>query len=111
MHNIERQKLQAFPFHLVDPSPWPILTSFSLLSMAIGAVLFFHGFNNGGYILLLGFILTASGMTLWFKDVIYEGTYLFLVRNKKINFMSFYYLIQNNEKFYTILKFIFNRYN
>lgn len=87
MHNVERHKLQAFPFHLVDPSPWPILTSFSLLSMAIGAVLYFHGFNNGGHLLLLGFILTASAMTLWFKDVIFEGTYLFLIQNKKI--MSF----------------------
>lgn len=91
MYNIDRQKLQAFPFHLVDPSPWPILTSFSLLSMAIGAVLYFHGFNNGGYILLLGFILTASGMTLWFKDVIYEGTYLI---RKKI-YISFVRLIKN----------------
>ena len=79
MHNVERQKLQAFPFHLVDPSPWPILTSLSLLSMAIGAVLYFHGFNNGGPLLILGFILTASAMTLWFKDVIFEGTDLNLV--------------------------------
>jgi len=76
MHNIKRQNLQAFPFHLVDTSPWPILTSFSLLGMAIGAVLYLHGYNNGGYIFLLGFGLTASAMTLWFKDVIYEGTEL-----------------------------------
>jgi len=69
-------KFQHFPFHLVDPSPWPILLSFSLLNMAIGAVLSMHGFQNGGALLTLGFILTASGMTLWFRDVITEGTYL-----------------------------------
>jgi cytochrome c oxidase subunit 3 len=69
-------KYQHFPFHLVDPSPWPILVSFSLLSMAIGAVMYFHGFSNGGYLLNLGFILTVSGMTLWFRDVITEGTLL-----------------------------------
>jgi len=74
MNNI--QKFQHFPFHLVDPSPWPILLSFSLLNMAIGAVLSMHGFQNGGALLTLGFILTASGMTLWFRDVITEGTYL-----------------------------------
>jgi Cytochrome c oxidase subunit III len=96
MHNIDRQKLQAFPFHLVDPSPWPILISFSLLSMAIGAVLYFHGFNNGGYILLLGFILTTSGMTLWFKDVIYEGTYL---KRKRI-YISFNQFIKNKVQCY-----------
>jgi cytochrome c oxidase subunit 3 len=44
--------------------------------MAIGAVLSMHGFQNGGALLTLGFILTASGMTLWFRDVITEGTYL-----------------------------------
>jgi cytochrome c oxidase subunit 3 len=74
MNNIN--KFQHFPFHLVDPSPWPILLSFSLLNMAIGAVLSMHGFQNGGALLTLGFIMTASGMTLWFRDVITEGTYL-----------------------------------
>ena len=38
--------------------------------------MYFHGFENGGKLLLLGFILTASVMTLWFKDVVTEGTYL-----------------------------------
>jgi len=69
-------KFQHFPFHLVDPSPWPILLSFSLLNMAIGAVLSMHGFQNGGALLTLGFILTASGMILWFRDIITEGTFL-----------------------------------
>jgi hypothetical protein len=29
---IYKHKFQHFPFHLVDPSPWPILLSFSLLN-------------------------------------------------------------------------------
>uniref|UniRef100_UPI00315C665C cytochrome c oxidase subunit III n=1 Tax=Infundibulicybe hongyinpan TaxID=2486348 RepID=UPI00315C665C len=74
--NININKFQHFPFHLVDPSPWPILVSFSLLNLTIGAVLYMHGFNNGGAILTLGFILTVAGMTLWFRDVITEGTFL-----------------------------------
>nr|YP_009710771.1 cytochrome c oxidase subunit 3 [Amanita thiersii]QFZ98720.1 cytochrome c oxidase subunit 3 [Amanita thiersii] len=69
-------KFQYFPFHLVTPSPWPILLSFSLLNLTIGAVLYMHGFLNGGIVLLIGFLLTVSGMTLWFRDVITEGTYL-----------------------------------
>jgi cytochrome c oxidase subunit 3 len=71
-----RSQFQFFPFHLVEPSPWPILVSFSLFSMAIGAVMYFHGFVNGGLLLNLGFVLTASGMCLWFRDVITEGTLL-----------------------------------
>jgi len=71
-----KNKFQAFPFHLVEPSPWPILTSFSLLIVTLSAVMYFHGFSNGGYFLMIGLILTTSGMILWFRDVIIEGTYL-----------------------------------
>jgi cytochrome c oxidase subunit 3 len=69
-------KAQPHPYHLVEASPWPLLTSFALLVMALGAVLYFHGFTNGGSLLTLGFVLTASAMILWFRDVIVEGTYL-----------------------------------
>ena len=55
---------------------WPLVSSLSLLSMVIGAVMYFHGIVNGGSLLLLGFFLTASSMALWFRDVITEGTYL-----------------------------------
>jgi cytochrome c oxidase subunit 3 len=75
MKNITRTQYQAFPFHLVEPSPWPILTSFALLTLTVSAVLYFHGFVNGGELLTLGFILVSGGMVLWFRDVITEGTY------------------------------------
>jgi cytochrome c oxidase subunit 3 len=77
MKNISNiKKFQFFPFHLVTPSPWPILVSFSMLNMTTGAVAYFHGYYLGGYILTLGFITTVFGMTLWFKDVITESTLL-----------------------------------
>ena len=66
----------TFPYHLVDPSPWPIFTSFALLTLTVSAVMYFHGFENGGKLLSLGFILTLSVMILWFRDVITEGTML-----------------------------------
>jgi cytochrome c oxidase subunit III len=31
-------------YHLVDPSPWPFLASLALFILAIGAVIFMHGF-------------------------------------------------------------------
>lgn len=70
------KRFQTFPFHLVEPSPWPIVTSFALLTLTVSAVMYFHGYDNGGILLFLGFILTIGGMTLWFRDVIQEGTYL-----------------------------------
>ena len=29
-------------YHLVDPSPWPIYTSFACLVLAIGAIFYMH---------------------------------------------------------------------
>jgi hypothetical protein len=33
---------QKHPYHLVDPSPWPLVTSFSALIMAIGFIFLMH---------------------------------------------------------------------
>ena len=71
-----KQRYQAHPYHLVDPSPWPISTSFALLVLTLSAVMYMHGFNFGGYFLSLGFVLISSGMALWLRDVIVEATYL-----------------------------------
>jgi hypothetical protein len=74
--NLKRNEFQAFPFHLVTPSPWPLFVSFSLLFLTIGAVMYMHGYPNGGLSLTMGLIVTIFGMSLWFKDVITEGTLL-----------------------------------
>lgn len=76
MIGLDQSKLQYHPYHMVDPSPWPLSLSFSLLVTTISAVMYMHGFPYGGYLLSLGLILTGTGMTLWFRDVIIEGTYL-----------------------------------
>ena len=65
-----RTKFQFFPYHLVTTSPWPILVSFSLLTLTIGAVMYMHGFYKGETLLSIGFILTLSGMMFWFRDVL-----------------------------------------
>ncbi len=74
MNKINRNQFQSFPYHLVDQSPWPILVSFSLLSLTLGAVMYMQGFTYGGQLLSLGFTLTVFGMILWFRDIITEGT-------------------------------------
>lgn len=71
-----RHQFQAFPFHLVESSPWPILTSNAVLSMMIGAVLYFNGIAYGRELLTLGFLATLFAFILWFRDVTTEGTYL-----------------------------------
>ena len=70
-----RNLFQLFPAHLLENSPWPILVSFSLLSLTLSAVMYMHGYNNGGPLLTLGTILTLYGMALWFRDMITESTF------------------------------------
>jgi len=61
-------------FHIVDQSPWPLLVSWSLLLTTTGAARWFH-YQDSGFILLTGVILTIINLILWWKDVIREGTF------------------------------------
>ncbi len=76
MQTINRNQYQAFPYHLVDPSPWPFLVSFSLLNLTIGGVMSMQGYAYGSFIFFLGLIVTLFSMLLWFQDIIIEGTFL-----------------------------------
>lgn len=76
MTNLIRSNFQAHPFHLVSPSPWPLYTCVSMLTLTTSAVLTMHGFNNAEYFLFLAFISVIYSMSLWFRDVISEATYL-----------------------------------
>jgi len=68
--------LPSHPYHLVDQSPWPITLSGVLLSLTLSGVLTFQGYPIGTYLLWSSIILLNWGMTLWFKDVITEASYL-----------------------------------
>ena len=63
-------------FHLVTPSPWPILTSFAALILTVGAVMYFQGYKFGGLLTTLGLILVVLYKFFWYKDVVREGTFL-----------------------------------
>ena len=76
MKNLKRSKFQAHPFHLVSPSPWPLFTSVSLLTLTTSGVLTMHGFNHAGYFLILAFLCLICSMSFWFKDVTTEATFL-----------------------------------
>lgn len=65
---------QYHPYHMVDPSPWPYTLSFSILGMAVGAVMYFH--YNFPWLLLLGFGSAVLVFTCWTRDVVREATFL-----------------------------------
>lgn len=76
MTNSIRSQFQAHPFHLVSPSPWPLYTSVSLLSLTTTGVLNMHGFSHSSTFFFLALTALVSSMALWFRDIISEGTYL-----------------------------------
>ena len=65
---------QIHSFHLVDPSPWPIISAFSALMLTFGAVLYMHGYLNGFFLMRLGFIMIILMMFTWWRDIVREAT-------------------------------------
>lgn len=64
---------QDHPFHLVELSPWPIMTSFSLLFVALGAVMLMHDYNMSKLVFGGGVLLVIFCVGKWWSDVIQEG--------------------------------------
>lgn len=73
---LERSKYQQYPFHIVAPSPWPVVLSFSLCSVALTLALTMHGYIGNTNILFLSLFVLLSSIILWFRDIVAEGTYL-----------------------------------
>ena len=71
-----RKFYQPFGYHLVQPSPWPILVSFSLLAVTLGLTMYMHGYLHNSIQIILALSLTTFGISLWLRDVILEATFL-----------------------------------
>jgi len=76
MTNQQRSTFQGHPFHLVSPSPWPLFTCVSLLTLTSSLVATMHNFEGGVLVLSLALVALVSTMAFWFRDVISEGTFL-----------------------------------
>ena len=61
------------PYHLVEPSRWPIIGSIAAGLTTVGAVMFMHG--GWPWLLPIGFILILYTMFGWFRDVVREATF------------------------------------
>ncbi|MCE3232355.1 MAG: cytochrome c oxidase subunit [Rickettsiaceae bacterium] len=62
-------------YHLVDPSPWPLVGSFSALTMMTGLLFFIHNKPLGKFLLPVGLILVIFTMYVWWRDVVREGLF------------------------------------
>jgi len=58
-------------YHVVEPSPWPIIGSVSALMLTMGAVIWMHG--GTALLMLAGLLGVVYTMFGWWRDVIHEG--------------------------------------
>jgi len=61
------------PYHLVNPSKWPILTAFSILTFVLGAAFALHKDPLGLPMVFLGLSAIIACCFFWWRDVIREG--------------------------------------
>ncbi|MEH6630003.1 MAG: cytochrome c oxidase subunit 3 [Halopseudomonas aestusnigri] len=59
------------PYHLVDPSPWPLITAFAAGLMFTGLVMMMHDYTN--YVLYAGIIAVVVCAAAWWRDVVNEA--------------------------------------
>jgi cytochrome c oxidase subunit III len=60
-------------YHLVDPSPWPLIGAISAGILTTGGVLYMH--NHGSWLMIIGFLAILFTMAGWWREVIQEATF------------------------------------
>nr|QLY90089.1 cytochrome c oxidase subunit 3 [Ylodes simulans] len=61
------------PYHLVDYSPWPLMSSFSVMMMMTAIINWFHKYDMSMFIISLPLMLMC--MYQWWRDITRESTY------------------------------------
>lgn len=58
-------------YHIIEPSPWPVLAALGAFVMLFGAVLWMH--DNGPWLFLMGLAGVLYVSYAWWADVVAEG--------------------------------------
>ena len=62
-------------YHIVDQSPWPLISSLSAMLLLGGSALYMHGYQNGFLIMFIGLVSVLLSMYVWWRDIVREGTF------------------------------------
>uniref|UniRef100_UPI0030E32FC1 cytochrome oxidase subunit III n=1 Tax=Arorathrips mexicanus TaxID=1291224 RepID=UPI0030E32FC1 len=63
------------PFHLVSPSPWPILASLQLFNTVFMTAMKFNNINTSNFIMMLNLMIMIFISLNWWRDIIRESTF------------------------------------
>nr|QGZ10081.1 cytochrome c oxidase subunit III [Oncopsis nigrofasciata] len=61
------------PYHLVEKSPWPIVSSVGMLTLTSGSIMWMHKFSP--MIMNLGLMIILLTMFQWWRDIVRESTF------------------------------------
>ena len=64
------------PYHILSPSPWPILIALNLLSFLISMIGIVAGYNNSFILLISSLVMVLYILYSWLYDIIIESLYL-----------------------------------
>jgi cytochrome c oxidase subunit 3 len=62
-------------YHLVDPSPWPLVGAFGGFMLTLGGVLYMHRYIGGWNLFATGLLTILFVMYTWWRDVVREATF------------------------------------
>jgi hypothetical protein len=72
--NSNNIRAELHGFHLVRPSPWPLLTSISIFQVVLSLLVVFHEVGStSALIYFLVQLCLVIGM--WFRDIVIEATF------------------------------------
>lgn len=81
-------------YHLVDRSPWPLVSAMGALLLTTGLVVYMHRIQFGFLIVISGLFVILLTMFVWWRDVVRESTFqgnhtLIVQQGLRIGFILF----------------------
>ena len=73
--NLKNFNKNQHGYHLVNASPWPMISGFAALSLTFGSASYFHGYIGGEILAVLGLMQIAFMMYCWWGDIVREATF------------------------------------
>jgi heme/copper-type cytochrome/quinol oxidase subunit 3 len=62
-------------FHIVDPSPWPLYTAWSIFAFMSASITWFQGYSHSTEVVIYTLFSLVLILGCWWRDIIRESTY------------------------------------